>query len=397
MNSRKSSAMNRRTSSRRQLLLQTLLGAAVSREAVAAPAEIVVAQVAPFSGGLALYARELALGAAAMFAAANASGGIRGAVIRFIQQDDREDARRALALYEDIARQHQPVAFMYPVGPEAVSRLLQGGVPQRLAIPVIGTVPAMHKLRKPVNPYVFHIGVGDDAELAKIVEHIATQGMRSLGVVHWDEPSAHEAAAFIEAQARSRGVRLSLKAPVPAGTDEVGAAVAQCLQAAPAALIAILPVHATSALVRQLRGRNNLTSVYGPSYTESATLAALAGSAAARGVGVSQVVPNPFSGQTALVRDYQAALRRHAPPGTRPGTLSLEGYIAAKLIVLGLQQVAGAHGATTPLTGQALRQALEAMSSVDLGGLWASLGPQQHVALRFLDIGVVSEGGRLVY
>lgn len=384
---------------RRRCVLQAALGlgAAPSWQQAAAAGQIVVAQVAPFSGGLSLYARELALGAAAMFASVNAAGGIRGASIRFVQQDDKQDAQRALQLYEDMARQQQPVAFMYPVGPEAVARLLQGGVPQRLAIPIIGTVPAMHKLRKPVNPYVFHIGAGDDAELAKIVEHIATQGMRTIGVVHWDEPSAHEAVAFIEAQARGRGVHLSLKAPVPAGTDDVAGAVAQCLQSAPAALIAILPVHATSALLRQLRGRNNLTSVYGPSYTESSTLASLAGGAAARGVGVSQVVPNPFSGQTALVREYQAALRRHAPPGSRPGTLSLEGYVAAKLIVLGLQQAAGSHGAPAVLTGQALRQALEAMSSVDLGGLWAGFGPQQHVALRFLDIGVVSEGGRLVY
>ncbi len=353
--------------------------------------EIVVAQVAPFSGGLAMYAKEMGLGATVLFKAINAGGGIGGTRIRFVTRDDHMDARTTLSLYEEVARSEKPVAFMYPVGPAAVASLLTNGIPQKLGIPIIGTVPSLYKLRKPVNPYVFNVGVGDDAELVKIVQHMSTVGIKSIGVVHWNEPSALEALAFIENEAGRHGLRVTLKAQVEAGTDHVDGAAALVLQSAPAALIAILPAHATGALVRKLRQAKNLTPVYGPSYTESSFLAKVAGSEAARGVAVSQVVPNPFSGRTPLVREYQQSMARHAPAGTRYSTLSLEGYIAAKILVQAMQRTGSS------VTGPRLKAALETMQNVDLGGLTMSYDPVQHVALKFLDIAVISEDGRLLY
>ena len=375
---------------RRAVLCARALLLSVFAQAASA-GDIVVAQVAPFSGGLAPYSKELSLGASVMFDTINARGGIGGSRIRFVTRDDRMDAPSTLALYADLARTEKPVAFLYPIGPVAIAALIGQSVPQKLEIPIIGTVPAMHKLRKPVNPYVFNIGMGDDAELVKIVEHIATRGIGSIGVVYWNEPSALEAVAFIEAQANSRKVQVTLKAPVTAGTDQVEPAVALVLTKAPGALIAILPVHATGAMVRQLRQVSNSTPVYGPSYTESSFLAKVAGGDLARGVAVSQVVPNPFSGQTPLAREYQDAMRRHSPPGTRFSTLSMEGYIAAKILVQAMLR------AGPVVTGPSVKAALDKMQSVDLGGLVMSYDPQQHVALRFLDIGVVSVGGRLLY
>jgi ABC-type branched-subunit amino acid transport system substrate-binding protein len=252
-------------------------------------------------------------------------------------------------------------------------------------------MPALHKLRKPINPYVFNVGVGDDAELLKIVQHMATVGIRSIGVVHWNEPSALEAVAFIEKEASRHGLAVTLKAPVETGTDHVEGAVSLVLKSAPAALIAILPVHATGALLRKLRQANNSTPLYAPSYTESSFLAQVAGGGAARGSAISQVVPNPFSGRTMLVREYQEGMRRFAPSGTRLSTLSLEGYIAAKILVQAMLR------AGPGVTGPRLKASLETMQNVDLGGLVMNYDSTHHVALTFLDIAVVSADGRLLY
>lgn len=144
---------------------------------------------------------------------------------------------------------------------------MQAGIPQRLGIPIIGAIPALHKLRKPVNSHVFHIGVGDDTELAKIVEHIATLGIKRIGIVHRDEPSAYEAVALIEREAGKRLVDVVIKSHVEAGTDNVGGAVTAMINAKPSAIVAILPVIATGAFVKGLRKAKNATLVDGPSYS----------------------------------------------------------------------------------------------------------------------------------
>lgn len=372
--------------------LRRLAGLVTCALAMAAHAgELVVTQVAPFTGGVAAYSNQLKLGASALFDAVNDAGGINGSKIRLVTRDDRLDAQVTVAQFEESARVDRPVAFLYPVGPLGIAALLEQSVPQRLGIPVVGTVPAMYKLRTPINPFVFHVGLGDDAELAKIVQHIATLGIRRIGVIHWNEPSALEAIALIEREARAQRVDVVMKGPVEPGTDKVEPALLQVNKSSPAALIAILPVHATGALVKGLREANNGTPVYGPSYTESFLLAQVAGEKRARGVGVSQVVPNPFAGSIPLVREYQQHMRRFAPPGTPLSTLSLQGYIAAKVVCEGLRRTGN-----TP-TPARLRDALETLKGYDLGGLFVHYSAQQHVGLKFLDIGVVAADGRLLY
>lgn len=353
--------------------------------------DLVVAQVAPFSGGIALYSEATHLGAKAYFDSVNAAGGINGAKIRFIQRDDKADAPTTLRLFQEVAQSERPVAFFYPVGPMALNMLHKREIPQALEIPVVGSIPGLHKLRIPVNPYVFHIGLGDDQELVKIVEHMATIGLDRLGVVHWDDAQPTEAARFIESEARKRNLTVTLRVPVPTGTDHVSPAVQQTLRVRPGALITILPVNATALLIKSLREARNYTPVYSPSYAESSVLAGLAGSDHVRGTGIAQIVPNPFSRSTQLVREYQDTLRQYGPKGVRYSPLSLEGYIAAKLIVEGLRRA----GPNPTPTG--LKTALEKMQRLDLGGLSASFSPTNHVALRFLDISVVGYDGVLRY
>src|SRR2546430_4331838 len=51
--------------------------------------EIVVAQVAPFSGGIEAYSNDTFLGAYAYFEALNARGGVNGNRLHLVKRDDR--------------------------------------------------------------------------------------------------------------------------------------------------------------------------------------------------------------------------------------------------------------------------------------------------------------------
>lgn len=357
----------------------------------ATQAQITVAQVAPFSGGISAYAEELRLGASVLFDAVNAQGGINGQKIRLVTCDDEQSPAKTILCFEQLAREQHPVAMLFPVGPLGITALLKQGLPQKWSIPVVGTIPSMYKLRTPVNPFVFHLGLGDDAELERIVTHIATMGQRKLGVVLWYEPSALDALAVIRKHARAQGVDIVMTAPVPPGTAKIDDAVASILRAKPGAVIAVLPVHATGALVKRLRTAGNQTPLYGLSYTEASYLINTSGAPSARGFGVSQVVPNPYSPRRALVRDYQRDMRLHAPNESRPSTLSLQGYIGARIVLEGLRRSA------PPYTSIKVRNAIEALRNLDLGDLTIDFSPSQHVGLKYLDIGVISEGGQLRY
>lgn len=360
--------------------------------APAGPREIVVAQVAPFTGPISSYSKATNAGAAALFSAVNARGGVRGARIRFIAYDDEMDPVKTVAAFRDIARKESPVAFLYPVAPASVLALVTEKVPQTEGVSVIGTIPPMYRLRSPVNPFVFHVGSGDDAEVEKIVEHIATLGVRNVGIVYWDDPALRDTVSIVEREAARRGVAITVRVPTPpAASVDMDPFAAQVVSASPTAVVALLPLNQTAQLVAGVRKRKSTMWVYGPSYNESGALFDAAGKEFASGVAVSQVVPNPFNPRTRLVAEYQADMKRYAPQGTRLSSLSLEGYIAARLLVAALERLGPGPSAAQ------VRDSLEGLGPLDLGGLTASFGPNQHVALKFLDIGMVTSGGKLLY
>lgn len=353
--------------------------------------EIIVAQVAPFSGGVAPYSNATNLGASVLFESVNARGGIQGNKIKLITRDDKFNPEATVALYEEVARTEKPVAFLYPIGPRGITALHHLSIPQKLGIPVIGTIPANYKLRKPVNPYVFHIGLGQDAEVVKMVEHVVTLGMRRIAVVSWNDPDSLNVLDLVIAEAGKHKLEIITRPKVEAGTAKVEGAVAECLKAKPNVIIAVLPVHATGAFVKGMREANDFTPIYGASYTESGLLAKFAGAENARGVGITQVVPNPFGGSIKLVKEYQESMRRYAPKDTRYSSLSFEGFIAAKILVEALRS-AGPN-----INGMTVKAALEKLHSLDLGGLIVNYDPEQHVGLTYLDISVVGPEGRLIY
>ena len=93
----------------------------------------------------------------------------------------------------------------------------------------------------------------------------------------------------------------------------------------------------------------------------------------AEGVIVTQVVPLPQSKSTAVLR-YQELLPKFSL-GEKPDFVSLEGYLAAQLLIEGLRR------AGREFTTESLIDALEGMRGVDLGiGAPMSFGMSEHQA-----------------
>ncbi len=351
---------------------------------------ITVAQVGPVQGPLGFYIQSTQQGMAAYFGWINSQGGVRGQRLELLLADTPLDAQQTIAQYTRIARQHRPVAFVYPLSPTVIDALLDANVGARLGIPIVGTVPQMYRRRQPVDSHLFFVGVSDAREVRKIAEHIATVGIRKIALVHWDDATTTGLVALLREAARGLGVEIvDAFAVPPDGRADLGGAIGALARSSATAVISLLAAHETARLVSGLRAADSRMVVYGPSYNDPALIAQLAGKDAVHGIRVSQIVPDLDDAKLPLALDF----RRHFAerfPGERGNSHAFQGYIAARIIVQALQRCAD------PQSAACLRDELENTRNHDLGGLRVNYARDNHDGLSYLDIGMVSRSGRLL-
>ena len=107
-----------------------------------------------------------------------------------------------------------------------------------------------------------------------------------------------------------------------------------------------------------------------------------------RGVQISQVVPFPWDSSVPVVKEYRALL---AQAKAEPGYGTLEGFIAAKVMVEGLRR-AGKN-----LTRDGFIKAMETLDPYDVGGFKVTYAPGNHNGSRFIDLTIISRNQTFVH
>ena len=108
----------------------------------------------------------------------------------------------------------------------------------------------------------------------------------------------------------------------------------------------------------------------------------------AAGVYVTQVVPVPDDTGTPIVAEYLAALNSFDASAT-PGFVSLEGYMAGRLAIVGLE-------ACADLTRECFLDSLRASQSIDLSGVSLQYGPGDNQGSDEVIMTVIDESGSIV-
>jgi ABC-type branched-subunit amino acid transport system substrate-binding protein len=106
-----------------------------------------------------------------------------------------------------------------------------------------------------------------------------------------------------------------------------------------------------------------------------------------RGVQISQVVPFPWDQSVPVVKEYRALLE--TARGV-PGFGTLEGFIAAKVMVEGLRR-AGKN-----LTRESFINAMESLNAFDVGGFKVTYGPGSRSGSTFVDLTIISKDQKFV-
>lgn len=350
---------------------------------------IVVAQVGPFTVLPSPDAKEVNEGARAVFTQVNKAGGIRGRNIELFELDDKFNADD-FARQFDAAMQRKPVALLTPIGSAALNKLVNDKLLDKHPVAIINAIPGAEPFRKPGHPRLFHVRASDRQQLDKIVQHARTLGVKKLGVLYQELPIGHAGVKVVQELAQAAP---ALEVPSAVAKHEpalIGVAARQVVDGQPQAVVVIGSPKFMADAAAALRKAGARQFVFALSYLPAGLVAKVAGEDAARGVAIAQTFPNPNGVSLRVQRDFQAAMRALQPDIKAFTSFQFEGYVSARVLVEGLRRTAG------DIDGESIARALKALGPVDLGGFYISF-EKSNEGSSFVDIGVVSAGGKLVY
>lgn len=364
------------------------LGASLAVGAASAD-EIVIGQVAPLSGVLADTGKEMVLGAKVYFDTVNEQGGVNGKKIRHVVKDDGYKVDETVRLTKEVVDKDGAVALIGFAGTGNVAELLKQKVLEKANIALVAPYTGGEVLRTPFNPYVFHIRAGYADEAEGIVNQLLMLNMKRIGVMYQDDPFGKAGLEGVEAALKRRGLEVVGTGAYEKNTDNVADAVHAIAKANPQAVVMISVNKSTAAFSRAIRKVSTVAQLVNISVVNPKEIARQIGNEDARGIGIAQVMPYPYSPTLAIVKEYQQAMKKHAP-GAEWSYTSFEEFVGAKVLVEGLRR-AGPN----PSREKVIR-ALETLHAFDTGGFTVRFSPTNRIGSRFVEITVIGRDGRLL-
>ena len=360
--------------------LATLL---LALSAGAASAQIHVGQTAGFSGPVAAGVKETTAGAQLYIDKINRSGGIAGQRIELISMDDKFDPKLAAENARVLIEERQVVAMFLTRGTPHTEAIIP--VTERNAVPLIAPSTGAMALHEPVRRYVFNVRSTYQREAEKAVRHLLTTGIQRIVVVHADDSFGRDALAgaekgFQQAELLPIAVIKADRAkpdydPIVARVKETRAQAVLWFGSSDAVANGVHRIREAGMAARVVTLSNNASSGFIKSLGPHSA-----------GVIVTQVFPSERAAANLFVAEA-AKLAKESNVELSPAML--EGFAGAKVLVEALRR------ASPRPTRDRLHAALEGMQRFDLGGgLLLGYSPANHSGLSFVDISIISDGGR---
>ena len=339
---------------------------------------ILIGQSAALSGPAELLGKEMKSGAEAYFKVINDAGGINGRKIKLVSLDDGYEPDRAKANTQKLINDEKVLALFGYVGTPTSNAALP--VFTEAKVPFIGAFTGAQSLREPFNRYIFNIRASYFDETERIVENLVAQGVKNIAVFYQNDAYGKAGLAGMERAMKKRNLPIVALATVERNTVNVAEAVKTMAKADATAIVMVSAYKSCAAFIREMQKAGKFPLFWNVSFVGSKALADELGEAS-RGTQISQVVPFPWSTEHKVVSEYQKVIGGEA----NYSFTSLEGYIAAKVLVAGLRK-AGKN-----LSRESLVDALANSDVMDLGGFKVDFSPDNHNGSTFVDLTIISK------
>lgn len=377
--------MNPAATLTRRTLIGGLAATALSARASLTPSksELLIGQSAPLSGMMANPMANVLAGQQLAIDEINRKGGIGGRRLRLEMLDDGFDPRRTLENARTLVEQRGVVALFGTVGTAQTMAVLPYVAEKR--VPLIAAYSGSPALRARPNPYFFTTQAGYDDELVRIVRNLVAIQAKRIAVVYQDNEFGKLLLPMAEKIIAAEGASLAgSRALQSSGADAMPAAQAVAQMQAQAVIMLV----AGPAVIGYVKANRAISGL--PIYTlslsvGSAILKALGEDA--RGLAVSRATPYPWRATTALAKEFNAAMTK---AGKEVDYDHYLGYINMQVVAAGLR-AAGRNP-----TPESLKEGLEKLSKLDLGGYTMAFSPDNHHGSNFVEITVVGPRGNFI-
>ena len=296
---------------------------------------VLFGQSAAFEGPAQELGKNMRLGIEVAFAEVNANGGVHGRRLELVSYDDSYEPEASIANTHRLIDEDEVFALIGEVG----TPTSRSATPVAAAsnVPFIGPFTGAGFLRDPSWDNIINLRSSYQQETAEMVARLMEDvGITRIGVMYQDDSYGRSGYRGVVAALAPHGMEPVAVGLYQRNTTAVKTALLDLMEGEPEAVIMIGAYRPCAELIIWARRLGFDPIFLNVSFVGSNALKEELGSDGA-GVIVTQVVPFPWDSSLPVVEAYQEALGTHAPDMT-PGFVSLEGYLAGRMAIVGLEK-----------------------------------------------------------
>ena len=324
------------------------------------------------------------LGIEAAFYEVNQRGGVHGRQLDLLSLDDAYEPEAAIANTAALIDHHAVFALIGAVG-TPTSRSVTP-LAAAAGVPYIAPFTGAAFLREAEWDNVVNLRASYNQETEEMVSRLTGDlKLNRIAVMYQDDSFGRAGYQGVREALDRRGMRAVSVGVYPRNTTSVKRGLLDLWQSSPEAVILIGTYQPVSASVSWARHLGMDPVFMTTSFVGSNALAAELGPAG-EGVYVTQVVPFPTDDSLPIVADYLDAISAYTSDAV-PGFVSLEGYLAGRLAIAGLESCGRQVDRTCFL------DSLLQSESIDLDGFQLQYGEQDNQGSNAIFLTVIGRDG----
>jgi len=327
---------------------------------------------------------ETVLGATAYLDYINDQGGINGRKLVLASHDDGYDPDKTAACFAQLKKDEIFTAAFFVGTPTAAKYvpLLEAD-----KIPLVGLFTGAPFLTHPPKHYIFSVRASYSDETREQVEGLWKAGMRNIGVIYQGDAFGNIVLEGVKQALAKHGASPVGMGKFVRNTLDVSEAISNVSAAKPDAVILAGPYAPAAQILKKAHALNWRPLFLTVSFVGTEALIKAAGNDA-EGVVITQVVPPYDRTELPTVKLYRESISKYMS-NTQPSFVSLEGFVDAMVVGLGLNK------AGTDPTREKFIAGLESLSDADIGlgaDVRLMFSPTHHQGLDHVYATVIREG-----
>ena len=330
--------------------------------------EVIFGQSAAFTGAARFLGTRMRLGIETAFHEVNQSGGVYGRRLVLEALDDAYEPNYALSNTRLLIEKRKVFALIGIVGTPTAQ--VTAPLAHEAGVPFIAPYTGAEVLRDPELDNVLNLRASYNQETEEIVARLTEDlGVTRVGVLYQNDSYGQSGFDGTTLALERRGLKPVASGHYQRNTSAVKSAMIKIMDAEPEAII-MIGSYAPVARTVELARHDSDPTLLALSFVGGHALAQALG-ADGEGVYVTQVVPDPNDASIPVIARYHAALTDY-DARSEPGFVSLEGYLAGRLAIAGLEACGG------ELSRECFIKALHTTDLIDIDGMRLKFGPRDN-------------------